>query len=69
VRSVERYIVNPGQATAYMIGFLKILELRELAKKTLGDEFDIGEFHHQVLKNGAVPLTVLEENIRQWLTL
>jgi len=52
-----------------MIGFLKILELRELAKKTLGDEFDIGEFHHQVLKNGAVPLTVLEENIRQWLTL
>ncbi len=67
VRSVERYIVNPGQATAYMIGFLKILELRELAKKTLGEEFDIREFHHQVLKNGAVPLTILEENIRQWL--
>ena len=69
VRSVERYIVNPGQATAYMIGFLKILELRKLAKETLVDEFDIKEFHHQVLKNGAVPLTVLEENIRQWLRL
>lgn len=67
VRSVERYIVNPGQATAYMIGFLKILELRKLAKKTLGDKFDIKEFHHQVLKNGALPLTVLEENIRGWL--
>ena len=68
VRSIERYIVNPGQATAYMIGFLKILDLRELAKKTLGDEFDIREFHHQVLKNGAVPLTVLEENIHHWLS-
>ena len=67
VRSVEGYIVNPGQATAYTIGFLKILELRQLAKDTLGDKFNIKEFHHQVLKNGAVPLSILEENIRQWL--
>ena len=66
---VENSILNPGQAASYTIGFLKILELRTLAKKTLGDQFDIKEFHHQVLKNGAVPLMLLEENIRTWLKL
>ncbi len=64
---VESSILNPGQAAAYTVGFLKILELRELTKKTLGGQFDIREFHHQVLKNGSIPLTILEENIRLWL--
>ena len=57
----------PGQATAYKIGMLKILELRRRAEGALGDEFDIREFHDVVLKNGAVPLAILEENIDAWI--
>ena len=60
---IERYIVMPGQACAYKIGMLKILELRERAKKKLGNQFDLKEFHNVVLKNGAIPLDVLEEII------
>ena len=67
VRSVERYIVLPGQATAYMIGALKILELREKAKNELKNSFDIKEFHDQVLQNGPVPLGLLEEQIQSWI--
>jgi uncharacterized protein (DUF885 family) len=54
--SINRYIVIPSQATAYKIGMLKILELREKAKKSLGDKFDIRQFHEVVLSNGSVPL-------------
>ena len=64
----NRYIVWPSQATAYKIGMLKILELRELAKKQLGSAFDLREYHDLVLKNGAVPMNILEENVRAWIT-
>ena len=64
---VERHIVMPSQATAYKIGMLKILELREGAKEKLGDKFDIREFHDVVLTNGAIPLDVLEELVNDWV--
>jgi len=67
VKMVERHIVMPSQATAYKIGMLKILELREGAKATLGDKFDIREFHDVILKSGAVPLNVLEKFVTQWV--
>jgi len=63
----NRYIVWPGQACAYKIGMLKILELRALAKKDLGGQFDLREFHDLILKNGAVPMDILEDNVRAWL--
>jgi uncharacterized protein (DUF885 family) len=63
----DRYIVWPGQALAYKIGQLKILELREKAKKELGPKFDIREYHDQVLGAGALPLDVLEEQINHWI--
>jgi uncharacterized protein (DUF885 family) len=63
----NRYVVWPGQATAYKIGMLKILELRELAKKELGPKFDIRDYHDLVLRNGALPLDLLEENVRAWI--
>jgi uncharacterized protein (DUF885 family) len=66
-KAIERYIVMPGQATAYKIGMLKILELREKAKQTLGDSFDIRGFHETVLVNGPVPLNILEELVDQWV--
>lgn len=59
-KSIERYIVMPAQATAYKIGMLKILELREKARQKAGKEFDIRKFHDAVLKNGAMPLDMLE---------
>lgn len=67
VKMVERHIVMPGQATAYKIGMNKILEIREKAKKELGDEFDIREFHDVILLDGAVPLNILEEKVDQWI--
>jgi uncharacterized protein (DUF885 family) len=65
-KAIERYAVFPGQATAYMIGKLKILELREKARATLGEKFDIRGFHDEVLKDGPVPLTILEAKIDAW---
>ena len=67
VEMVERHIVMPSQATAYKVGMLKILELRENAKQQLGDKFDIRQFHDVVLKNGPVPLNVLENFVNQWI--
>jgi uncharacterized protein (DUF885 family) len=67
VDSINRYIVMPSQATAYKIGMLKILELREKAKKELGAKFDIRQFHEVVLTNGAIPLDVLEELVDRWV--
>lgn len=67
VTEIERYIVMPGQACAYKIGMMKILELREKAKTQLGDKFELKEFHNVVLKNGAVPLDILEELINEYI--
>ncbi len=67
-KAIERYIVMPGQATAYKIGMNRILELREHAKAELGDKFDIRDFHDVVLKDGALPLDILEENVDAWIT-
>ncbi|MEH6486910.1 DUF885 domain-containing protein [Hyphomonas oceanitis] len=66
-KAIERYIVMPGQATAYKIGMLKIVELRQTAKTALGDKFDIRDFHDVVLRDGAVPLAVLEQNVDTWI--
>ena len=67
VKMVERHIVMPGQATAYKIGMNKILELREKAKKELGEKFDIREFHDVVLTHGSLPLNVLEDFVNEWI--
>jgi uncharacterized protein (DUF885 family) len=64
---VDRYIAWPGQAVAYKVGQLKILELRDRAKKALGDKFDLRAFHDQVLDAGALPLDVLSDRIDGWI--
>ena len=65
---VDRYIVWPGQALAYKLGELKIKELRTFATRELGPKFDVRLFHDEVLKNGAIPLSVLDEQIRAWVS-
>lgn len=67
VNEIDRYISWPGQALAYKIGQLKILELREKAERTLGDRFDIRAFHDELLGGGALPLEVLETRMNRWL--
>ena len=64
---VDRYIAWPGQALAYKIGQLKILELRSKAKKELGEKYDIKDFHDEVLKRGSLPLDLLEYYIDEWI--
>jgi uncharacterized protein (DUF885 family) len=63
----DRYIVWPGQALGYKVGSLKITELRERARRELGDKFDIRAFHDEVLGAGALPLDVLEQRINAWI--
>ena len=66
---VDRYIAWPGQALAYKIGQLKILELRNRAERLLGEKYDIKDFHHEVLKRGSLPLDLLEYYIDEWINL
>ena len=65
---VERYAVFPGQACSYMIGELKIVELREKAKKTLGEKFSLREFHNVVLRTGTVPLELLGRQVDAYIS-
>lgn len=67
VVEIERYFVLPGQALAYKVGMTKLLELRDLAKAELGEQFDIRDFHHVVLTNGSVPLDILEDLVKQYI--
>lgn len=67
VSEIERYIVNPGQATAYKVGMMEILRLREEAKTALGDRFDLRDFHEVVLRKGAMPLWLLRDRVEDWI--
>ena len=67
-REVERYMVWPGQALSYKIGQLRILALRRKAEATLGGAFDVRAFHDELLRDGAMPLGVLEAKMDRWLT-
>ena len=67
VKAIERYIVMPGQATAYKIGMIKIQTLRARAKAELGDKFDIRAFHEVILRDGALPLAILEDKVNEWI--
>lgn len=68
VAEIERYLVNPGQALAYKVGMMKLLELRERAKSALGPGFDLKRFHNLVLTGGNVPLTLLEQRVDRWIS-
>jgi uncharacterized protein (DUF885 family) len=68
VSEIERYIVMPGQACAYKMGEIKMVELRDKARKALGDKFDLRRFHDVVLKNGAMPLNILERVVEEYIS-
>jgi prolyl oligopeptidase len=68
INEVDRYISWPGQALAYKIGQLRILQLRSEAERQLGPKFDIRDFHDVVLSNGAVPLEVLDGQVKDWIS-
>lgn len=67
IAEIERYMATPGQALSYKIGQLKIRELRNKAEEALGDDFNVGDFHDQVLNSGSLPLVLLEEKIDNWI--
>jgi uncharacterized protein (DUF885 family) len=66
---IERYMVTPGQALSYKIGEQKILSLRNYAQTKLGTAFDIREFHDQILKDGGLPLSILQDKIERWVAV
>jgi len=63
---VDRYIIYPGQATAYMLGKLEISKARDEAQQRMGQRFDLKAFHDRVLEDGAIPVSFLHEKIRAW---
>ena len=65
---IERYMAIPGQALAYKIGQMKIIEIRQRAEKTLGAKFNIQHFHDEVLRDGCLPLDVFEKKMDKWIT-
>jgi uncharacterized protein (DUF885 family) len=67
VKAIERYVVYPGQATAYMVGKLKIEELRAKAKAALGPKYDDRQFHDTILLAGSMPLDMLEKRVDDWV--
>lgn len=68
IRAIQRYTIMPGQATAYKVGMKKIQDLRAYAESELGKSFDIRGFHDEILKDGAVPMDLLEEKIQRWVS-
>jgi uncharacterized protein (DUF885 family) len=67
ITEVERYIVMPGQACAYYLGYLKLLALRQKVESTLGEDFNLGDFHDVIVKNGGLPLTLLEKVVNDYV--
>ena len=67
IAEIERYIVMPGQACAYKVGMMEMMEIRADAEKRLGERFDVKAFHDVVLRNGAMPLAILRRVVDDWV--